>query len=77
MNFQLKSLTLAQAATLQSDALVVLVPSILPQDSSALGTLIAQAVRSADLDLSKTGENTFPLARARSEGHTPGSGDAG
>lgn len=56
MNFQLKSLTLAQAATLQSDALVVLVPSILPQDSSALGTLIAQAVRSADLDLSKTGK---------------------
>lgn len=53
MNFQLKPLTLAQASSFKTDALVVLVPSTLPRDSSALGTLIAQAVRCGDLDLAK------------------------
>ena len=56
MNFQLKSLTLAQAATHKTDALVVLVPATLPKDNAALGTLITQAVRAGDLDLSKPGK---------------------
>ena len=53
MNFQLKPLTLAQATSFKTDALVVLVPSTMPRDNSALGTLIAQAVRAGDLDLAK------------------------
>ena len=56
MNFQLKSLTLAQATTLSTDALVVLVPATLPRDSSPLGTLVTQAVRAGDLDLAKPGK---------------------
>jgi len=56
MNFQLKPLTLAQATTLKTDALVVLVPATLPKDSSALGTLVTQAVRAGELDLSKPGK---------------------
>lgn len=56
MNFQLKPLTLAQAATFKTDALVVLVPSKLPRDNSALGTLVTQAVRSGELELGKSGK---------------------
>ena len=54
MNFQLKSLTLAQATSCKTDALVVLVPSTIPRDNSALGTLITQAVRAGDLELGKS-----------------------
>ena len=56
MNFQLKPLSLAQATTLLTDALVVLVPATLPRDSSPLGTLVTQAVRAGDLDLAKPGK---------------------
>ena len=50
MDFELKSLSLAQAATLPVDALVVLVPESDPKAEGVLGQLIAQALAHKDLD---------------------------
>ncbi|MEY4980009.1 MAG: hypothetical protein RLZZ352_2279 [Pseudomonadota bacterium] len=56
MDFELKSLSLEQAAQTPADALLVLVPDTLPDSlqnpdaSGALGALVAQAVAHGDLD---------------------------
>ena len=49
MNFDLKTLSPAQAAEFPADALLVLVPDTLPKGSSPLHTLVAQALKSEDL----------------------------
>jgi len=50
MDFELKSLSVVQAAALAVDALVVLVPESDPKAEGALGQLIAQAIAHKDLD---------------------------
>ncbi len=50
MNFDLKTLSPAQAAEFPADALLVLVPDTLPKGSSPLHTLVAQALKSEDLE---------------------------
>jgi len=55
MNFELKSLDLAAAAALTSDALVVLVPAGFKPGKEALSALIGQALKAGDLE-SKPGK---------------------
>ncbi|AOS79751.1 MULTISPECIES: leucyl aminopeptidase [Hydrogenophaga] len=50
MNFDLKTLSPAQAAEFPADALLVLVPETLPKGSSPLHTLAAQALKGDDLE---------------------------
>ena len=61
MNFELKSLDLAAAAALVSDALVVLVPTGFKPGKEALAALIGQALKAGDLE-SKPGK-LLPLYR--------------
>jgi leucyl aminopeptidase len=50
MDFELKTLGLAEAAAFKCDALVVLVPDTLPAAKDPLGQLAAQARKAGDLD---------------------------
>jgi len=50
MNFDLKTLSPAQAAEFPADALLVLVPDTLPKGSSPLHALAAQALKGDDLE---------------------------
>jgi leucyl aminopeptidase len=50
MNFELKTLTPAQAAEFPADALIVLVPDTAPKGDSPLHRLVAQAIKGADLE---------------------------
>jgi leucyl aminopeptidase len=50
MNFELKTLTPAQAAEFPADALIVLVPDTAPKGDSPLHRLVAQALKGSDLE---------------------------
>src|SRR5690606_227677 len=50
MNFDLKTMSPAQAADLNADALLVLVPDELPRGDSPLHALVSQAVQGEDLE---------------------------
>jgi leucyl aminopeptidase len=50
MNFELKTLTPAQAVQFPADALVVLVPDTAPQGDSPLHRLVAQALKGDDIE---------------------------
>ncbi|PHM19483.1 MAG: leucyl aminopeptidase [Curvibacter sp. PD_MW3] len=67
MNFELKSLDLAAAAALTSDALVVLVPAGFKPGKEALSALIGQALKAGDLE-SKPGKllSLYRPAQAKS-----------